>query len=211
MAHYTVVFAKTSPEKGTSGITAFVVDMSLPGVSCGRNEEKMGQKGIPVSDIILENVHIPSSCIIGEIDRGFINAMKSLNVGRIGIAAMSLGMAEEALDLAIQYTKVRKQFGKPLAEHQKEFAETFDFIFPKLLKKKGGITLKVNGAPIDISYSDIIYIDVFLPLTVYVDNTLRTPLKHIEFIRKLVDDNFGSRAVFDVGGGAVSLGAVAFK
>jgi DNA-binding LytR/AlgR family response regulator len=52
-------------------------------------------------------------------------------------------------------------FIKPLAEHQKEFAETFDFIFPKLLKKKGGITLKVNGTPIDISYSDIIYIDVF--------------------------------------------------
>ena len=118
MAHYTVIFAKTSPEKGTRGITAFMVDMSLPGVSCGRNEEKMGQKGVPVSDIILEDVHIPSSCIIGEIDRGFINAMKSLNVGRIGIAAMSLGMAEEALELAIQYTKIRKQFGKPLAEHQ---------------------------------------------------------------------------------------------
>jgi len=118
MARYSVIFARTDPEKGARGITAFMVDMSLPGVSCGKNEDKMGQRGVPVSDIILENVRVPSSCIIGEVDKGFVNAMKSLNVGRIGIAAMSLGMAEEALHLAIEYTKIRKQFGKPLAEHQ---------------------------------------------------------------------------------------------
>lgn len=118
MADYTVIFAKTSPEKGAKGITAFIVDMKLPGVSCGKPEEKMGQRGVPVSDVILEDVRVPASCILGEVDAGFINAMKTLDVGRVGVAAMSLGMAAEALDLAVEHTKVRVQFGKPLAAQQ---------------------------------------------------------------------------------------------
>ena len=117
-ADYSVIFAKTSPEKGTRGITAFMVDMKLPGVSCGKPEEKMGQRGVRVSDIILEDVRVPASCIIGEVDKGFTNAMKTLNVGRIGVASMSIGMASEALDIAVEYTKNREQFGKPLAAQQ---------------------------------------------------------------------------------------------
>lgn len=115
---YCVVFAKTSPEKGTKGITAFMVDMKLPGVSCGKPEEKMGQRGVAVSDVILEDVRVPASCIIGEVDKGFTNAMKTLNVGRIGVASMALGMAAEAIDLAVEHTKNRVQFGKPLAQQQ---------------------------------------------------------------------------------------------
>ncbi len=118
LASHTIVYAKTNPEKGAKGITCFMVDMSLPGVSCGKHEEKMGQRGVPVSDVVLEDVRVPKDCIIGEMDLGFINAMKTLSVGRIGVASMALGMAQEAIDLAVEHTKNRVQFGKPLCKHQ---------------------------------------------------------------------------------------------
>lgn len=115
---YSIIYAKTDPEKGTKGISAFVVDMSLPGVSCGKPERKMGQHGTKVSDIILEDVRVPKDCMLGEKNMGFINAMKTLNVGRIGVASMCIGMAEEALHLAVEHTKQREQFGKPLCKNQ---------------------------------------------------------------------------------------------
>ena len=118
VSDYTIVYAKTAPELGAKGISAFIVDMKLPGVSVGKPEEKMGQRGTPVSDVILEDVHVPASCMVGEENMGFINAMKTLNNGRTGVAAMALGMAEKALDLAVQYSKDRVQFGKPLCKHQ---------------------------------------------------------------------------------------------
>lgn len=118
IADHAIVYAKTDPEKGAKGITCFMVDMSLPGVSCGRHEEKMGQRGVPVSDVLLEDVRVPKSCIIGEVDMGFINAMKTLSVGRVGVASMCLGMAAEAVALAVEHTKNRVQFGKPLCKHQ---------------------------------------------------------------------------------------------
>ncbi len=118
ISKYCIIYAKTNPDKGAKGITCFLVDMSLPGVSCGRHEEKMGQRGVPVSDVVLEDVRVPKSCVIGEVDMGFINAMKTLSVGRIGVASMCLGMAAEAVDLAVKHTKARVQFGKPLCKHQ---------------------------------------------------------------------------------------------
>jgi len=118
LADYTIVYAKTAPEMGAKGISAFIVDMKLPGVSTGKPEEKMGQKGAPVSDVILEDVRVPASCMIGEENMGFINAMKTLNNGRTGVAAMAIGMMEKAFDLAVQYSKDRVQFGKPLCKHQ---------------------------------------------------------------------------------------------
>ena len=118
ISKYTIVYAKTNPEKGAKGISCFMVDMSLPGVSCGKHEEKMGQRGVPVSDVVLEDVRVPKECMIGEKDLGFINAMKTLSVGRVGVASMCLGMAQEAIDLAVEHTKNRVQFGKPLCKHQ---------------------------------------------------------------------------------------------
>lgn len=118
ISKYSIIYAKTTPEKGAKGISCFMVDMSLPGVSCGKHEEKMGQRGVPVSDVILEDVRVPKECMIGEKDLGFINAMKTLSVGRVGVASMCLGMAQEAIDLAVAHTKNRVQFGKPLCKHQ---------------------------------------------------------------------------------------------
>ncbi|MDR3364763.1 MAG: acyl-CoA dehydrogenase family protein [Clostridiales Family XIII bacterium] len=117
-AKWITVFAKTNPAKGAKGITSFFVDMDAPGVSLGRNEHKMGQRAIPTSDVILEDVRVPKSAILGEIDKGFVTAMRTLSVGRIGVASQALGVAQNAVDLAIPYMKSRKQFGKTLSAFQ---------------------------------------------------------------------------------------------
>ncbi|NMA36694.1 MAG: acyl-CoA dehydrogenase, partial [Papillibacter sp.] len=118
LAKNTVVFAKTNPEKGAKGITSFIVDMSLPGVSLGKHEVKMGQHGVPVCDVILEDVRVPKSEVLGEVDKGFITAMKTLSIGRIGVACQGIGISQGALDAAIAHIKERKQFGRRLADFQ---------------------------------------------------------------------------------------------
>jgi len=117
-AKNTVIFAKTSPEKGAKGITSFIVDMSLPGVSFGKHEEKMGLRGVATSDVVLEDVRVPKSEILGDIDRGFITAMKTLSIGRIGVACQGIGVAQGAMDEAVKFIKERKQFGQYLSEFQ---------------------------------------------------------------------------------------------
>lgn len=118
LSDYAVVYAKTDKSKGVKGISTFIVDMTLPGVSCGKPEHKMGLIGCATSDIILEDVRIHKSDVLGEINQGFINAMKTLDVGRIGVAAQSIGVAQGALDEAIKFAKDRKQFGKRIADFQ---------------------------------------------------------------------------------------------
>ena len=118
LAKYCVVFAKTSPSKGSKGITAFIVDMATPGVSVGKHEEKMGQLGLDCCDVVLEDVRVPKSDILGQVDLGFVTAMKTLSVGRCGVAAQGIGIAQAAIDCAAKHMKERKQFGKPLAAFQ---------------------------------------------------------------------------------------------
>ena len=117
-AKYTVIFAKTDPSAGVKGITAFIVDMDLPGVSCGAKEHKLGQKGVPVTDVILEDVRVSKDCILGEIGKGFINAMKTLDLGRVGVSDMALGIAQRAMDITVEHMKNRVQFGSPLSAKQ---------------------------------------------------------------------------------------------
>ncbi len=118
LSDYAIIYAKTDKSKGSRGISAFIVHMDWPGVSCGKAEDKMGLKGCATSDIILENVRVPKENMLGELNRGFSNAMKTLDVGRIGVAAQSIGVAQGCLDEAIKYAKERKQFGTPIAKFQ---------------------------------------------------------------------------------------------
>jgi len=119
VADWCIVYAKTDhKQKGSRGISAFIVDMKLPGVSCGKAENKMGLKGCPTSDIILEDVRVHKDDLLGEENRGFQNAMKTLDIGRIGVAATSIGVAQGALDEAVKYAKERKQFGRRIADFQ---------------------------------------------------------------------------------------------
>ena len=118
-ADYAIVYAKTDKtQKGSKGISMFMVDMKLEGVSCGKHEAKMGICGYPTSDLILENVRVHKSDLIGPLHKGFIAAMKTLDTGRVGMAAQALGVAQHALEESISYSKERKQFGKPICKNQ---------------------------------------------------------------------------------------------
>ena len=118
LADWAVVYAKTDMSMGTKGISAFIVDMKQEGVSCGKPEKKMGVVGCATSDFILENVRVHKDNLLGQEGKGFINAMKTLDTGRMGVAAQSIGVAQGCLDEAIKYAKERKQFGRPIAKFQ---------------------------------------------------------------------------------------------
>lgn len=118
LSDFAVIYAKTDMSKGSRGITAFIVDMKQEGVSCGKPENKMGLIGCATSDIILENVRVHKSNVLGEINKGFSNAMKTLDTGRMGVAAQSIGVAQACLDEAIKYAKERKQFGRRIGDFQ---------------------------------------------------------------------------------------------
>ena len=117
-ADVNIVFAVTDPEKKARGISAFIVEKDTPGFIVGKNEEKMGLHGSKTVQITLENMKIPASQLLGEENHGFKVAMANLEIGRIGIAAQALGIAEAALEAAIEYAKTRVQFGKPISEQQ---------------------------------------------------------------------------------------------
>jgi acyl-CoA dehydrogenase len=114
------VMARTNPDiKGSGGISAFIVERNTPGVSLGKRDHKMGQKGAHTSDVIFDNVRIPVGQLIGGVEGvGFKTAMKVLDKGRLHIAAVSVGAAERMLDDALHYAIDRKQFGQPIAEFQ---------------------------------------------------------------------------------------------
>lgn len=119
IADYAIVYARTNPTlKGAKGISMFIVDMHLEGVSCGKPEPKMGINGYPTSDIVFENVRVHKSDLLGPLDKGYAVAMKTLDGGRLGVAAQSLGIAQGALEEAVSYAKERKQFGKPICYNQ---------------------------------------------------------------------------------------------
>lgn len=118
IADFAIVYAKTDPSKRNRGITAFIVEMDQEGVQCGKAEAKMGLHGCATSDIILTNVRVKPENVLGEINQGFTNAMKTLDIGRIGVASQSIGAAQAALDEAITYAKERKQFGQPISNFQ---------------------------------------------------------------------------------------------
>jgi alkylation response protein AidB-like acyl-CoA dehydrogenase len=95
-----------------------VVDRNLPGVTAGRKEHKMGQRASQVGALHFDNVELPEQALLGEQNRGFPMMMSALDKGRIGIAALSVGILQAALDAAVDYAKTRKQFGKAIAEFQ---------------------------------------------------------------------------------------------
>lgn len=113
-----LVFATVNPEAGYKGITAFVVDKSLPGFSIGKKENKLGIRASSTCELILENCKVPKKNVLGEVGKGYKVAIETLNEGRIGIAAQMLGIAQGAYDASKNYIKEREQFGKSLSKFQ---------------------------------------------------------------------------------------------
>lgn len=117
-AHVYIVIAMTDKSQGTKGISAFIVEEGTPGFSIGKKEKKLGIRGSSTCELIFENCEIPKENLLGKVGKGFGIAMKTLDGGRIGIAAQALGIAQGAMDETIKYTKERKQFGKSIAKFQ---------------------------------------------------------------------------------------------
>jgi butyryl-CoA dehydrogenase len=113
-----IVFAKTDPAAGGKGITAFLVEPNFPGFRAGRHEEKMGQRTSPSVEIILNDCEVPIENRLGEEGQGLKIALSALDGGRIGIAALSVGLAQGALEEAVKYAKQRRAFGKNIADFQ---------------------------------------------------------------------------------------------
>lgn len=113
-----IVFAVTDPNKGTRGISAFVVEKDTPGFIVGKDEKKMGLHGSKTVQLTFEAMRVPKSNLLGQEGYGFKIALANLDAGRIGIAAQSLGIAEAALEAATAYAKEREQFGKPISSQQ---------------------------------------------------------------------------------------------
>lgn len=113
-----IIMAMTDKSQGTKGISAFIVEADTPGFSIGKKEAKLGIRGSSTCELIFENCKIPKENLLGKEGKGFGIAMKTLDGGRIGIAAQALGIAQGALDATISYVKERRQFGKPIAYFQ---------------------------------------------------------------------------------------------
>ncbi len=117
-ANCAVILAVTDREKGTKGISAFVVERGTKGFRSGRKENKLGLRASDTAELIFEDCEIPAENLIGKEGDGFKDAMRVLDGGRISIAALSLGMARGALDAAMKYAQERRQFGKAISEFQ---------------------------------------------------------------------------------------------
>lgn len=117
-AEVAVVFAKTDKTERSGGITAFIIDLDAPGISLGKSESKLGIKGTSTSQIVFENCEVPASRILGKEEGGFKVAMKTLDAGRIGVAAQAVGIAQAVLDSSTRYSREREAFGKKISDFQ---------------------------------------------------------------------------------------------
>jgi alkylation response protein AidB-like acyl-CoA dehydrogenase len=113
-----VVMAVTSRGKGSRGISAFIVESGTPGFRAGKKEDKLGMRASETSEVIFEHCRVPASQLLGVEGQGFINALQVLDAGRIGIAALAVGLAQGAYEAARDYAFVRRQFGRPIGEFQ---------------------------------------------------------------------------------------------
>jgi len=121
-----VVMAVTSRAKGSRGISAFIVERGTPGLRAGKKENKLGMRASETSEVVLEQCRVPAAQLLGVEGQGFINALQVLDAGRIGIAALAVGLAQGAYDAARSYAFERRQFGQPIGTFQSIRAKLVD-------------------------------------------------------------------------------------
>jgi alkylation response protein AidB-like acyl-CoA dehydrogenase len=113
-----VVMAITDRSSGTRGISAFIVERGTAGMSAGKKEDKLGMRASDTSEVLFENCRVPADHLLGEEGQGFVNTMQVLDAGRIGIAALAVGLAQGAHEAALSYARERKAFGKTIGQFQ---------------------------------------------------------------------------------------------
>lgn len=118
MANLAIIYAKTDPEAGPKGITAFLVEKEFPGYSASKKIKKMGHRGSPTGEIIMEDCRVPKESILGAENNGVAVMMGGLDVERAFFAGEAIGIAQGAFDLALQYSQEREQFGRPISSFQ---------------------------------------------------------------------------------------------
>jgi butyryl-CoA dehydrogenase len=118
IAGVTVVMARTDAGRGTHGISAFIVENGTPGYTYGKDEKKLGLRSSVTTELFFEDCRVPEENLLGTRGEGFIGALEILDEGRISIGAMALGLAQGCYDLALQYSKEREQFGRPISKFQ---------------------------------------------------------------------------------------------
>lgn len=117
-ANLFIVFATTDKSLGYKGITAFLVERDFEGFSVGKKEDKLGIRASSTCELLLDNCRVPKANVLGEVGKGYKVAIETLNEGRIGIGAQMVGLAQGALDAALDYSKTREQFGKSISQFQ---------------------------------------------------------------------------------------------
>jgi alkylation response protein AidB-like acyl-CoA dehydrogenase len=118
LADVTIVVARTNPDLGPRGISMFLVDTSLDGVSVGRREDLLGVRGLGTASMHFAGVHVSAECLMGEEGRGLHQSLSTIDLGRISTAAMATGIAQAAFEAALAYTQQRVQFGQPIFQFQ---------------------------------------------------------------------------------------------
>ena len=118
VADYYVILAKTDPEAGNKGISAFIVPKDAEGLTIGKFEDKMGMRGSATCELSFDNIHLPADALLGATGQGFKMAMEALDGARISIGAIAAGLSEHAMTVAKNYANERMTFGKPIAKHQ---------------------------------------------------------------------------------------------
>src|SRR5438045_3883121 len=113
-----VAMPVTSRAAGRKGISAFIVEKGTPGMSAGKKEDKLGMRASDTSEVLFENCRIPADQLVGEEGQGFVNTMQVLDAGRIGIAALAVGLAQGAYEAALSYARERKAFGRTISGFQ---------------------------------------------------------------------------------------------
>jgi hypothetical protein len=113
-----VVMAATDRAAGSKGVSAFIVERGTPGMTAGKKEDKLGMRASETSEVLYENCRVPSAQLLGEEGRGFIDTMQVLDAGRIGIAALAVGLAQGAYEAALNYSRERRSFGKVISSFQ---------------------------------------------------------------------------------------------
>lgn len=113
-----VVTARTAEGSGSQGVSAFILERGMKGFSIGKDDRKMGMNGSPTAQLFFEDVEVPRENLVGDEGKGFRQFAQTLDRGRINVAALSVGLAQAAMDAAVEYAKVRSQFGRPIAAFQ---------------------------------------------------------------------------------------------
>jgi alkylation response protein AidB-like acyl-CoA dehydrogenase len=118
VGHICVVMAMTDRAAGSKGISAFIVEQGMPGMTAGKKEDKLGMRASETSEVLFDECRVPADRILGEEGQGFVNALQVLDAGRIGIAALSVGLAQGAYEAALRYARERTAFGKTINRFQ---------------------------------------------------------------------------------------------